>query len=682
MTARYLNLILLDSTGIPLAGRPYRLEIEGDVRSGLTSEDGRFSESIPPTSARVDLTVAWRRFVLHVDALEPVTSVRGVQARLNQLNFHAGPVDGDAGPRTRGALRSFARASGGGQVTDEGPLDEALLARLDRHYHGDAPTPRARAPRTSPPLPSETVAADLPVDVQVLSCDRPDGPAITLVVYDWFSLAGEFPPEPGNAVEALVDGAAAWGRVKADLLSATRDVRVASWMLRPDTELERPETMALDGPPARAADRFGALVEELAGRGVALRILIWGMTYTPLVNRWLRRWYWRAPRNIDVLEHDHPVLIGSNHQKTLTIDGRVGYCGGMNLKENDWDTPEHSLFEPRRMPWRASSDARRAVAERRRPSRFPPRHDLSLRVEGPVVAHIDACFAKRWEAAARQWRRRPGGWLGWLWRRVTSKRLPPAALPASPTPPTRSEPVGPTWVQIVRTRSQDAGGIFSAPPAEQGILDAYRRAIANARETIYIENQYFRSRLVADALVGALERNPDLRLIVVTWPIAGGRRSLNPAGYWTAYTQDRVRHVRPAFRLTRLVSAELDAAGRLVERPVDVHAKVMIIDDVWLTIGSANINDRGFKYEGEMNAVVLDRGVAGPLRRNLMAEHLGLEAEDPRLREGREAFALWDEMAASNEARLARGERLVGRVRPFEQRAPLRPPFGVGSGVF
>ncbi|MCA9546428.1 MAG: hypothetical protein KC613_18615, partial [Myxococcales bacterium] len=172
-------------------------------------------------------------------------------------------------------------------------------------------------------------AADKPIEVAVALSDHPDGPANTLVVYDWFSHIGT-PPRPGNLVEPLVDGEAAWARVKGDLERAERDVRVSSWMLRADTELERPESLALAPPEQRADLRFGALVEAAAARGVSVRVLIWGMTYTPMLNPWLRRWYWTVPPNIDVLEQDHPVLIGSHHQKTLTIDGKVGYCGGMN----------------------------------------------------------------------------------------------------------------------------------------------------------------------------------------------------------------------------------------------------------------------------------------------------------------------------------------------------------------
>ncbi len=527
---------------------------------------------------------------------------------------------------------------------------------------------------TAPP-PS---AADTPVEIAVALTDRPDGPANTLVVYDWFSHVGT-PPRGGHAVEALVDGEAAWGRVHADLLQARRDVRVATWMLRADTELVRPEGAALAPPDQRAAHRFGAVIEHLADRGVAVRVLIWGMTYTPMLDGWLRRWYWQVPPNIDVLEQDHPVLIGSHHQKTITIDGRVGYCGGMNLKENDWDTTGHAVFEPRRMPHDSDPADRRAVAERRAPSKFAPRHDLTLRIEGPTVGDLDDNFTQRWARSVTQWRRRPAGWIGQLWRRVTGKRLPPDLGPPLETSP----PAGDAWVQIVRTRPARRGGLFSAPPAEQGILDAYRRAIANARRAIYIENQYFRSPLIGEALAEALARNPRLRLIVVAWPINEGKKSwLDPSGYWTAHTQDLIRAVRPDFTLTRVIAADPDAAGQLSHRPIDVHAKIMIIDDVWLTIGSANINDRGFKYEGEINAVVVDRREAHRLRVALMAEHLGLPVDDPRLLEQDEAFDLWAARAQANPGRLARGEVPEGHVHAFVQQAPARSPFGVGSGVF
>ena len=177
------------------------------------------------------------------------------------------------------------------------------------------------------------------------------GPSNRIVVYDWFT-RGErrAPPRGGNRVEVLVDGEAGWGRVADDLEHAAQEVQIATWMCRPDIELRRPPELALAQPAERGQFRLGEMLEHRAGLGAKVRLLIWGMAYTPILDRWMRRWYWRGRDNIDVLEQDHPSLIGSHHQKTITIDGRIGYCGGMNLKENDWDTTEHVAHEARRFP--------------------------------------------------------------------------------------------------------------------------------------------------------------------------------------------------------------------------------------------------------------------------------------------------------------------------------------------
>jgi phosphatidylserine/phosphatidylglycerophosphate/cardiolipin synthase-like enzyme len=525
------------------------------------------------------------------------------------------------------------------------------------------------------------------VEISVGLSHTADGAPNTLVVYDWFSYGAQAtPPRGGNEVEVLIDGEAAWSRVHDDLQHAQQEVRLATWMLRADTELLRPIEHTLQPPETRADARFGTLVEQLAARGIPVRVLIWGMTYSPLIDPWLRRWYWRVPANIDVLEHDHPVLIGSHHQKTLTIDGRVGYCGGMNLKENDWDTPDHAVFDPRRSAHHTSPARRRAVAGKRQPSEFPPRHDLVLRIEGPAVGDLDTNFTQRWDRARRAWHRSPVAWIAALWRRLTGRRLPPEL---QPRPAPRAK--GDTFVQIVRTRPKARGGLLSAPPAEDSILDAYRRAIGNARRYVYIENQYFRSPLIGEALAEAIERVPSLRIIVVAWPINDGKKSwFNPSGYWTAHTQNLLRAAQrkhrpthmPQFTLSRVMRWDRDHTNIPTLCQIDVHAKVMIIDDIWLTVGSANINDRGFKYESELNAVVLNAAHATELRCRLMAEHLEIEPDDPRLADVDTAFTLWAEHGSANPDLFDRGKRPMSRVHHFLQEAPPWPPFGIGRGIF
>jgi phosphatidylserine/phosphatidylglycerophosphate/cardiolipin synthase-like enzyme len=400
------------------------------------------------------------------------------------------------------------------------------------------------------------------------------------------------------------------------------------------------------------------------------------MVYTPILDRWMRRWFWRGRDNIDVLEQDHPIIIGSHHQKTFTIDGRIGYCGGMNLKENDWDATAHQAFEPRRSPYRSGYERRLAVAQRREVPEFPPRHDLTVRLEGPAVGDLVRNFAERWRQSIEARRRSLAARVIDLLRQAMGT-TPYPELPEPPSEPRPGAgggtPAGSHWVQIVRT----------TPGGEEGILGAYRRAIANARRYVYIENQYFRSPLIGEALREALAANSALRLAVVVRPVNDGRQSLiDPSAYWTAHTLDLIREVRPGFQLTQLLVWGRDARQSLRWLPVDVHAKVMVVDDVWLTVGSANINDRGFKTEAEINAVVLDEQLARDLRVRLMAEHLEISEDDPRLTDLDEAFDLWEQHADDNPHRRARGDEPLSRVHHFVQKGLARPPFGVGSGVF
>ena len=76
--------------------------------------------------------------------------------------------------------------------------------------------------------------------------------------------------------------------------------------------------------------------------------------------------------------------VGSYHQKTAIIDGEIGFCGGMNMKENDWDTRLHQLFDPRRCRFSRPRDFREKVKEFLHPTDHLPRHDFIAEVRGRV----------------------------------------------------------------------------------------------------------------------------------------------------------------------------------------------------------------------------------------------------------------------------------------------------------
>lgn len=126
MAGRWLNLELLDSTGAPFKSRPVVIRWDGGEQATRTRPDGRLSVEIPEGIGKATLQVAWREFTLDFGLLPP-SEVAGAQARLNQLNFPSGPVDGILGPITTRALRLFQAAQ---SLPESGELDDATQAAL------------------------------------------------------------------------------------------------------------------------------------------------------------------------------------------------------------------------------------------------------------------------------------------------------------------------------------------------------------------------------------------------------------------------------------------------------------------------------------------------------------------------------------------------------------------------
>lgn len=130
----WLNLLFKDSMDRPLANRPFRLVLEErEPVDGFTDEKGRLLWEVPAGVEKATLFFLLRRFDLELDALPDVNEVTGVQERLNLLNYFAGRVDGDLGPRTQNALKSFQKKH---KLDETGKLDEATLRSLKEAFGG------------------------------------------------------------------------------------------------------------------------------------------------------------------------------------------------------------------------------------------------------------------------------------------------------------------------------------------------------------------------------------------------------------------------------------------------------------------------------------------------------------------------------------------------------------------
>ncbi|MDI1445746.1 phosphatidylserine/phosphatidylglycerophosphate/cardiolipin synthase family protein [Polyangium sp. 6x1] len=472
--------------------------------------------------------------------------------------------------------------------------------------------------------------------VERVDCGKDRITAHVVLDYVWFSHIG-YPPTLGNRVDVLVDGEDGWRAVAEALLAARRSIRAVTWVYEPELELLRPEPLA--EPAEREAYTIQRILESRAKESVLVQLLLWDPPLLPMPGE-ARRVALTAGDGFEVLAEKNPterpifdarhslgnrllgeVQIGSFHQKTVVVDGRVGFCGGMNMRQNDWDTRHHRLFEPGRCRFMRPSAFRARVKDGLSAADNPPRHDFVARIEGPSVAHLEENFRERWNRLLDHGA--PNA------ERSTYVPPPePALLPEAP---------GRSAVQVVRT--------MPAPHAERGILDVYLRAIAAARRLIYVEDQYFRSTYVSEAIAEAARKNPRLAVLVIT----SEAQANHPfSGAWSHACFERIREVLPDFELYALRCAGRDGRGKRRVQEIDHHGKLLLVDDVFVTVGSCNVNDRGFEYEGECNVAIVDPAFVATLRLGLFRDYLG---GDGRLGQSIERdVEVFREHAARNES--------------------------------
>jgi phosphatidylserine/phosphatidylglycerophosphate/cardiolipin synthase-like enzyme len=237
-----------------------------------------------------------------------------------------------------------------------------------------------------------------------------------------------------------------------------------------------------------------------------------------------------------------------------------------------WDTGEHRL-------------------------RFGPNwHDVQMRLHGEVVGDVEQNFYQRWNA-------------------VTGEAL-------QPSDPGELDPDWQTPAQIVRTVPQ--GFYPFAPEGEYGIRHSILAAIRTAERFVYLENQYIWAPEVVDALCEAMNRSRSspFRIVLV----------LPAKAYTGRYDNDHhVSQLREADAGRGIFEAYTPYAyGPAIGRtgyayfPIYVHAKVGIVDDTWVSVGSGNLNRRGLATDTEMNVQAIDGAVARRLRVKLWSEHLGI----------------------------------------------------------
>ena len=372
-----------------------------------------------------------------------------------------------------------------------------------------------------------------------------------------------------DALAFLIDGAEYFAAVKAAVLKARRSVWILAWVFDPLTRLE-PDRVGRSGDPA-TADRLGLLLRRVAALrpGLDVRVLAWDMPFPLNASQAF------APQRAAAefmgsrvrfrLDNSLPNSA-CHHQKMVVIDGRLAFISGGDLGVDRWDTCAH-----------ADGDRRRRLPNLHS---YRPRHDVTVMVEGPVVQDCARLFADRWANSE-------GGKL----------ELPaPDVSTDSPWPADLIPDLTGRRVALVRTQP----AWRDQPEIIEG-LRLHLAAIAAARRCIYLENQYLAAPTIVEALSRRLAE-PDGPEVIAIGPAAS-------PSFFDQVTMDSARMAA----ITALTRADVHGRFRALcamtpeGEPIIVHSKVTIIDDRFLRIGSANLNNRSGGLDTELD-IALEAG--------------------------------------------------------------------------
>ena len=392
----------------------------------------------------------------------------------------------------------------------------------------------------------------------------------------------------------IVDAADYFGLMQRAMLNARRRILLIGWDV--DTRIHLDEGRRWWQRPWKRGHpvRLGSFILWLGRHrpGLEIRILKWSLGFLKFFRRGsmlLDNLRWWPHRRIDFkFDTNHPIGC-SHHQKIVVIDDKLAVCGGIDMTSERWDTRAHREHEPgRRTP---------------RGNPYEPWHDSTMLIEGDAAAALG-------DLGRDRWRRAGGKPLGPV--ECDGESAWPEGLEAQFTD---------IEIGIARTRADHDGeaGVHE-------IANLFASQIARAKKFIYAESQYFASRVVSEAIGKRLAEDDPPEVIVVHAKDAEGfieEKAMSIA---------RQRLIRALQRLDKRsrVHFYVPYTG---ETPIYCHAKLMIVDDTILRIGSANFNNRSMGLDSECDVFVDCARPANrhcgdairALRHSLLAEHLALD---------------------------------------------------------
>jgi phospholipase D1/2 len=378
-------------------------------------------------------------------------------------------------------------------------------------------------------------------------------------------------------------------------LRAQRSIIVLGWDFNSQTRLHF-DPVPKDGPPVLLGEFLNYLVRRR--RGLHVHVLNWDYPMVFGADREFPPGYglgnWSPARRVHFHYDDAHPVGASQHQKIVVIDDAIAFNGGIDLTTRRWDCAEH-------LP----EDQRRSAAGKP----YPPFHDAMMAVDGEAAQRLGELARERWRLA-------------------TGQKLKPVSVDSDPWPENLEPNI--TGVDVGIARTLPPRGEL---PAVREVEKLYLDMIGAARSSIYIENQYFTAPRISAALEKRLAEPDGPEVVLVLRLLSHG------------WLEEATMHVLRTRLIQRLQQADRYGHFRVYYPHVprladgcclDIHSKLMIIDDSIARIGSSNLASRSMAFDSECDLVIESRGDARiaqairGLREQLLAEHL--DASPARVR--------------------------------------------------
>lgn len=387
----------------------------------------------------------------------------------------------------------------------------------------------------------------------------------------------------------LIDGEEYFNALRSVLLQARRQILIAGWDF--DTRAQLPAYGPPESELRTAPTELGELLGYLIRTRPGLEIHVMRWDYHAIY--WQDREFTtqRRLQKLGVRFHSDGAhtFFGCVHHKLVLIDDAIAFCGGIDLTHKRWDACGHDPKDPRRCDHEGTS--------------YTPVHDTQLCVTGPIVAVL-------------------GDYLRECWHLATG---------SCPLPLKHHATLWPDEVRVdfcnIRVGVSRTLPPRGVQPLVREVERLYLAAISGTQRELYVENQYFTSTVIAQAIADQCRRVPQLQGLLVGCARPKTFFETHTMGYGRTNFYE-VLAASPALERVPLVAA-LDSSGH----GINVHSKLAIFDDRLLTVGSANLNRRSMGFDVECNLVLEGRDEGQrrrmrSLRNRLLAEHLDLTLDE------------------------------------------------------